>query len=346
MNRRQFVNGVTAAGALFLGAAPFIASSRARAAERITLANWGGSTDDFMKEYWIKPFTSETGIAVDTVAGPDFAKALAQVQSNNIQWDLLDTGGGQAYQGGQLGLWEQIDTKIVDPARFVQSPPSFAVPTAIYALGIAYDPSRTKDPARTFPQLWDVKSFPGRRTLMGTGGAPCLEVPLLADGVAPSQMYPLDLDRAFKALDRIKPNVVKFWTATAECISLIQRNEADYSTAWLNRVKLAKAAGISIDFSFAQCINLTGYFTVLKGTKHKEAAMRFLDFITRPEQQAALANKLGAVPVTKGAEQKIDAEARRWLPDLNNPNSLFVDNKYWADRYQELSNSYKEWSLR
>ena len=34
---------------------------------------------------------------------------------------------------------------------------------------------------------------------------------LLADGVAPSKLFPLDLDRAFHKLDQIKPNVAVWW---------------------------------------------------------------------------------------------------------------------------------------
>ncbi|MCK1397041.1 extracellular solute-binding protein [Bradyrhizobium sp. 4] len=128
--------------------------------------------------------------------------------------------------------------------------------------------------------------------------------------------------------------------------SLIQTNEVDYTFTYANRVKAAKEAGISIDISFDQTLNVQQYFCVLRGSPRKEAAMRFLEFVTRPDRQALLANKLRATPVAKDAEQKVDAVARRWLPDLNNPKNVFRNDAYWAaDHYVELNKRFKEWIL-
>ena len=51
---------------------------------------------------------------------------------------------------------------------------------------------------------WDAKKFPGPR---GMYNAPTyiLEFALIADGVPKDKLYPLDVPRAFKSLDRIKP---------------------------------------------------------------------------------------------------------------------------------------------
>ena len=49
-----------------------------------------------------------------------------------------------------------------------------------------------------------MKKFPGRRALRNHPIA-TLEAALMADGVAPDKLYPLDVDRAFKKLEEIKP---------------------------------------------------------------------------------------------------------------------------------------------
>ncbi|ODV43375.1 hypothetical protein AWV79_17990 [Cupriavidus sp. UYMMa02A] len=46
------------------------------------------------------------------------------------------------------------------------------------------------------------------------GGAE-LEFALLADGVPKDKLYPIDVQRALKSLDRIKKNVVKWWDTGA-----------------------------------------------------------------------------------------------------------------------------------
>lgn len=339
MNRRDVLKMGTA---LSLVAVPFVAR-RAQAANAISYVSWGGRTGDFDKEFFIKPFTAETGISVEYITGPDLAKARAQVSSNNVLWDVFRTSGSQAFAGEQLGLWEPIDTKIVDPARFIQKPTGFAVPLDLFSGGIAYNPSRVK-PVADFAQFWDVKNFPGSRALKVRADQ-TLEMALLADGVAPGELYPLDVNRAFKALDRIKPYVKKWWDGTNQSVSLVQSGEVDYSFSYANVIRTAKESGVAIDFCFGQCMNQYEVLTVLKGSRQKEAAMRFIEFITRPEQQALMGNKISVGPVTKGAEEKLDEQARHWLPDIKNPKNISTNDEYWANHLVELDRRFKEWIL-
>ncbi|MHB0773878.1 ABC transporter substrate-binding protein [Bradyrhizobium sp. 1.29L] len=341
MKRRDVLTGALKLGAAFSVSAPSILPRPAQAATTISFASYGGSYGDFVKQCWIKPFTAETGISVEFITGATTAKAKAQVASNNIEWDIFDAA---TYYGEKEGLWEPTDTKIVDPSRFVQKPPSFAVPTFSYAGGIAYDPSRTKRPANDFPALWDIVSFPGRRVLR-TWATEMFELALLADGVAPSELYPLDVDRAFKSLNRIKPYVHKWVAEVTQTITLIQTNEADYSYAYAHRVKAAKESGVSIDFSFDQCIIQMNYCAVLRGSPRREAAMRFLEFVTRPSQQALIANRLSMLPTTQGIEHLVEDEARRWVPDLKSPKNVVFSAEYWGDHFFELDKRFKEWML-
>lgn len=343
MKRRDVLKGVLKLSAACTISAPFVVPRRAQAATTITFVSSGGSYGDFVKEFWIKPFTAESGIAVEYVTGNDLAKVKAQVSTNNVEWDVFDADGSVAYGGSKEGLWEPFDPKIVDPARFVRKPPPFAVPIYIYTQGIGYDPTRTKRPANDFSQLWDVENYPGRRALGDR--IDTLEVALLGDGVAPRELYPLDVERAFKALNRIKPHVNKWYHEIAQAVSLIQMNEVDYTYVPANRVKVARESGVSIDLSLGQRISGTDYYAVPRGSKRKEAAMQFLEFVTRPAQQVAMANKLSLIPATKNVEQLVDEAARRWIPDLNNPKNLLRDDGYWADHYVELDKRFKEWIL-
>ena len=59
----------------------------------------------------------------------------------------------------------------------------------------------------TWPDFWDAKKFPGPR---GYYNAPTysLEFALIADGVPKDKLYPIDVPRALKSLDRVKPDEV------------------------------------------------------------------------------------------------------------------------------------------
>ncbi|UVO30469.1 extracellular solute-binding protein [Bradyrhizobium arachidis] len=274
IDRRKFLRCTAKIGAALAAcSAPYVFSRRAFGATAISFASYGGSYGDFVQEYWIKPFTAETGISVQYVNGPDLAKVKAQVDNKSVEWDVFDATGSVAYAG--------VDPQVLDPSRFVQQPDNSAlVPSFIYTGGIGYDPARTKSPARDFAQLWDVGSFPGPRGLSNTVSEN-LERALLAGGVPASALYPLDIDRGFKLLDAIKPHVKQWYEATAQGITLIQTKEADYTYTFANRVKAAKASGVSIDFSFDQCISSRSYYTIPRGGPRKGAAMRFLEYVTR-----------------------------------------------------------------
>ncbi len=42
-----------------------------------------------------------------------------------------------------------------------------------------------------------------------------MEIALMADGVPPDKLYPIDADRAFKKLDTIKKNTI-FWETNSQ----------------------------------------------------------------------------------------------------------------------------------
>jgi len=294
-SRRKFL---TAAAALTVSAAPAVLiPGRARGADRIVVVSFGGSLGEFMEAEFNRPFTAKTGITVEMANGPDLAKVKAQVNSNNVEWDVFDGSGSTIFAGSNENLWEPVDTRIVDTSKLLVPAGADKVPVFVYSGGIAWDPAKSPKPARTFRDFWDTKTFPGRRGLR-TRVSEVLEAALLADGVEAAKLYPLDVDRGFKALDRIKPDIKKWFEQTTQGITLIQSGECDYTYTYANRVKAAKVSGVSMDFSFDQTINANDYYAVPRGSPRKEAAMRYIDFVIGLDRQAAILGLVGHAKVT------------------------------------------------
>lgn len=327
-------------------AAPFILPGRASAAQRISLISWGGGYRKAWEEAFVRPFTKETGIDVVIADTPDLAKVKAQITSGNVEWDVFDSPGAMALAGSKEGYWEPLDKNIVDMSDvFVEYGPDY-IPYYSYAGGVAWDPKRFakgKYP-RNFAELFDVAKFPGRRGLR-TRISETLDIALLSDGVAPEKLYPLDIERGFKVLDRIKPNVRKWIAETPQTISLLQSNEIDFSFTYSGRVKAAQAEGASIEFSFDETINALNYVTVLKGSKNREAAMRLAAFTLRPDRAAAFADLLGYAPTVKKALPLVSAEARKWMPDMSNPKNVVMSDKWWQENYTSLQKRFSEWLI-
>lgn len=74
-----------------------------------------------------------------------------------------------------------------------------------------------KEP-KSWAEFWDIKALPGARTMADmASGAPNLELALISDGVPMDKVYPIDIDRAFRSMSRIKPAVTKFWAPAPPC---------------------------------------------------------------------------------------------------------------------------------
>jgi putative spermidine/putrescine transport system substrate-binding protein len=345
--RRQFISAASSVAIAAATSPLLLHARRAHAADKqMTLVSWGGAYRQAVEESVVKPFIKETGIDVTIVDTPDLAKLRAQVQTNNVQWDVFDAPNALGVAGANAGLWEPLDPALFDRNDLVIDIKNNLLPWYVFVGGIAWDPKRYpngKHP-RTFKEYFDVKAFPGRRTFRNRPSE-TFEAALLADGVSPKQMYPLDVDRAFKVLDRIKPEVVKWIDQTPQTLTLLQTGETDFTYTYASRVKPAEAGGQSVDFSFDQTVNGFEYLAVVKNAPNKQAAMKFVAFAARPDRQAAFMELIGNTPGSKKALTLMSAESKKWIPDLQSPNSVLMDDSWWAKNFDEVTRRFKEWTL-
>lgn len=344
LSRRWFLAAM--GGAL---ATPIVLrSSCAAGSNSLTIAGSGGSFQDILLKTVVSPFTAETGVKVSIAPPPDMAKIKAQLLTGNVGIDVDMLYGAEADYGSKQGFWEKLDLSMFDVSDMVVPPTSDVITTDMYAGGIGWDPRKYgpgKHPTN-FAEYFDVKKFPGRRTLPNHSYE-TLEAALLADGVAPNKIYPLDIDRAFKVLDRIKPAIAAWITATPQSISLLQTGEVDFSYTYAGRVKATTepGGGTPLAFSFEQNLLSPDPLAVLKGAPNKKNAMKYLAYYMRPDVLVRICDPAGLVPNSKKAMSMLPAEARKWTPDINNPNNLVVSGAYWAENLEAVERRFKEWIL-
>src|SRR5918993_1067098 len=223
-----------------LGAASlaFIPPGVSSAAGRdLVFTSWGGTTQEAQKKAWADPFQKSTGIRVKLDGPTDYGKLKAMVESGNVSWDVVDVEGDFAVAAAQQGLLEPIDFSVVDRAKL---DPRFTsdhfVGSFYYSFVLGYNKSALggKEP-KSWADLFDTKAIPGKRTFYKWSAPGVLEIALLADGVAPDKLYPLDLDRAFKKLDSIKSEIV-WWSGGAQSQQLLASGEAPLGQFWNGRV--------------------------------------------------------------------------------------------------------------
>jgi putative spermidine/putrescine transport system substrate-binding protein len=318
-------------------------------ANEVVFAGWGGATQDTMREVFFKPFEKATGIRVVDVPGVNLAKIQSMVETRNVEWDVIHCLGMWVPQGTRLGLWENLEYSDIDRSGFRDY---MATPTGIANLlnGIilAYNTQmfpKSREP-QTWADFWDVKKFPGRRGMLN---APryTLEFALLADGVAKDKLYPLDVERAFRSLDRMKPHVNIWWSQWPQPPLLLATGEIGMSLTSNGRIVIAQQKDkVPVEIQWNQGLLTVDYLAVPKGSPRRESAMKLVAWLMKPELQAEFARQTLIAPSNQQALKYLDEDTRRKLPTNYLDKMVVLDNAWWADNIDKMTERWNEWRLK
>ena len=316
-------------------------------ADDLVFTAWGGTTQDAQRDAWAKPFTAQTGIVVKQDGPTDYGKLKAMVESGNVAWDVVDVEGDFSGAAAKAGLLEPIDFNVVPKAdldrRFV-SP--YSVGSFYYSFVLGYNKQVFgKRQPKTWADLFDLKAFPGKRTMYKWSAPGVLEIALLADGVAPNKLYPLDLDRAFKKLDTIKSHIV-WWGSGAQSQQLLASGEAPIGMFWNGRVVAIQEQGAPVAISWQQNLTAADVLVVPKGSRHKAAAMKFLAIATSPKGQADLASATGYAPINLKSRSLMSPKLLPTLPDAHVATQINLDMAYWAVHRDEIGKRWYAWQAK
>jgi putative spermidine/putrescine transport system substrate-binding protein len=313
----------------------------------------------------VKDFEHDTGINVKEIefGDPDFGPKirLAQ-QTGSADFDVALAIPGDVFTLTDTeGVYAPIDTSKFDPKGLAALKKAdligkrYLVNQDVTALAV-YDTKFKADPPKSWADFFDLKKYPGYRGLQSAGfGVPInIEIALLADGVKPDHMYPLDLDRAFAKLDTIKKSVA-LWDAAPKAIQDVSDGNTamtfSYSPATLGALKSNANVGVSLlpDAPIARAVGAL----MQKGPHGPAAGQVFLDWWTKPAVQAkyaALAN-YGIVLPSQAVYDLIDPKDLTYAPFVpGQEQGHLLDYNYYTkvgkkglSNLDELVNRWNAW---
>jgi putative spermidine/putrescine transport system substrate-binding protein len=357
IDRRAFLRGVAGVtgGALSItacgsGTDRTTSGTRStRATGTLVVRDSGGVAGEAKRKAVYDPFTKETGIRIRVVKML-YPEMLDRIKAGRPPCDVMDTNMSDLLLFQRAGAVEELDhdrlrnTRNAGIATSLLT--SYGVGKEYWASVMAYrtDAFGGRRP-ESWADFWDTGAFPGSRALQSAMDWPELEFALLADGVPMDRLYPLDVDRAFRALDRIKDSVRRFWDDGNAPGVLLDRKEVVASTVWSGRLTRLMADGAPLAYQWNGARRQTNGYGIPKGASNVDAAYRLIDFAMRPEVQAGLARIYPLGPVVPAAYASIPSTAAADL--ASSPGHLQtgfdLDIDWWIKNQAPVTRRWQEW---
>jgi len=346
-----------------------VMASSAMAAGEITVMSWGGAYTVSQTEAYYKPFMAATGNKINSVDSDNPAAPIkAQVEAGNVSIDVADVEYSDAVRYCDEGLLEEIDSSMLPAAPdgtsamddFIPgSVTDCAVANIVWSTVFAYDTTKFPNGGPTsLADFFDIEKFPGKRGLRKSPKAN-LEMALIADGVAPADVYAtLETDegvaQALAKMDSIKDSVV-WWEAGAQPPQLLADGEVVMSTAYNGRI-FGAAVGEGKPFEIVWDGQILDFdlYVIPKGAPNKELAMEFIKFATATEQLAAQASWISYGParassaalVGKYKDGKTEMAPHMPTAPENMTTALVNNFEFWADNQDDLNERFNAWLLQ
>jgi putative spermidine/putrescine transport system substrate-binding protein len=312
----------------------------------VVVASYGGEYEEAQFTAYWKPFEEEhPNVKIVGDPSSEDGKLVAMAESGSPTWDLALVDDSFGLEANAESL-EPIDYSVVNKDEFL---PGFAekyrVGSDVEATVMTYD---TEDFEGATPEgyedFFNLEKFPGKRAVWKYAAGGIIEAALLASGEKPSELYPLDLERAFREMDKIKSEIV-WWTEGAQAQQLISSGETPMGLIWNGRAVAAEEAGAPVAIQWNEWTTQNGWWVIPKGAKNAKVAQEMIAFATSPEQQAALTELLPYGPTNKNALPMVSSKFKENLPTSHLEGRVTIDSKWWSEHYEEVEKAFQEWLL-
>jgi putative spermidine/putrescine transport system substrate-binding protein len=310
----------------------------------IVVSSYGGSFQEAQQDALFTPFQEESGITVTGTEGTGFDPLKAQIDAGDVTWDVVSLESAPFANAVKNDLLEPLDYDVIDATGVDPAVVNdYGIGYIQFSTNLVWNKDLTEEitPEQFFdPSIKLPRALP--RVVTST-----LEFALIGDGVAPEDVYPLDVERAYAALDRIKDQVVAFKDAS-DIQALMEQGDVAVAYLPAGRAEDAIKAGANWGYSWAGAVRDTEYWSIAKGAKNVEGAQQFIAYATGAEPQAALAEAIPYGPSNADAYALLSEELNAKLPSSpdNAVQGVTLDSEWWADNLEELKTQWDAWLLQ
>jgi putative spermidine/putrescine transport system substrate-binding protein len=321
-------------------------------AKEITVISFGRADQAALTKAYYRPFREATGIDVKSFSYDGQTTELEQMaKTGKTVWDVIQVESRTLELGCQQGLFEKLDSaKIGTLSDFIPGAVSeCGVGIFAWSTALAYDASKVKGAPSSWADFWDIKRFPGKRGLRRTAKY-TLEIALLADGVAPADVYKVlatkqGVDRAFRKLDQIKRDIV-WWQAAADPALYLNDGIFVMTSAYTLWIERDRQKRKNFKIAWGGSLYDVDSWAIPKNTPNASDAYQFIAFASKPENQKVLSEQLAYGPTNTKALPLIDTELAATLPsaEANLKGALKVNTAFWIHHGEALEKRFDDWA--
>ncbi|MFA5524135.1 MAG: ABC transporter substrate-binding protein [Tissierellales bacterium] len=312
----------------------------------LVLSTWGFN-EDLLRKNIFEPFEKAHNVKIILEVGNN-ADRLNKLRLGSSTIDIVQIAEGFAIQAIEEGLFDKIDrSKIpnIENLYDVAKAPfgeDFGPAYTVGRYGIMYDEAKVNKPVDSWADLWDesltkLVTIPDITTTAGPF------MPFIVADIEGLNVKS-DIDAIFGKIKAIDNNLVKIYSKSSEVVNMFSQGEVavvagqDFS---FGQVKEAVPTAKWVDpkegaYAVVNTIN------IVKGTKNKELAEKFIDWILSEEVQKANAIDKVDSPANKnvvltaeeaeGLTYGADVINKLIMADWEHINSV---NKEWVDRWNK-----------
>jgi putative spermidine/putrescine transport system substrate-binding protein len=329
-----------------IGTALIVATGFASQAadQQLNMASWGGIFKEATQKNIADPFTKATGIPVSIadVGGGWAAKIEAQKAAGHLQWDIIDSidAGSAAYLAAQ-GMLEPF------PADLKAKLQAASIPGTVSdymieegSTGVVIVCRKEVKCPSTAAEFFDATAFPGQRAIVNEPNQ-VLPFAALAAGQPKDKLFPVDLDKAFSALNKIKDSVRVWPTSGDQQQQVLASGEVDMAIMWNGRAYDLTQKGTPLTFVWDGALLDPGGLVVVKGAPDKDAAFKYIEFYaTHPQAQADWAKVLPYGMASTEVASLLPKQIADALPSSHDVTR--IDPTWFAQNEKEISKRWQE----
>lgn len=311
------------------------AGAHAEVGGKLKVSTWDGAYKLSQQKAFFEPYRAETGTAVKVSVNENPLDQLKKWKNGSrAAQDVVNLTSYQAERACNEGLLASLTAEDIasgddgdDLSKdfLGNSLMDCAVPNVAWSalLAVKNDAFKKKKP-RTLGDFFNIKKFPGKRSLKKSGRY-TMEMALMAAGVKPQDVYETlatikGQKRAFKMLDRIKGESL-WWETSAEAIANLESSDVVMGVAYNGRLFNAIVRdSLDVTLVWQGQVYDHDYWGIPVKAANREAAMDFVKFATAPERLAAQSKWMPYGPMRDSAlefvgnHDLIDVHMSAYLP--------------------------------